>query len=545
MGTRGYYVYRYRNIYFVYESSSDSYPRRLGVKMLRTMRQPNAISKERQRFGEILDSFPDPENPPDPDDSDPDDSGLEDSGCKNFYEGLDFIAQKDRPRDCVWIYEIDLDHNIFHIDGMPFFSLECLPKDKEFPKFISTDNYGKIACAEACPPKYRYKRPAPPAVDDSDLAAYKSLECGGTDVPLLDLLNISGIMTPNERVRMSLLEIMIGQCMVRPHHHYVNDWPDVSQVVRDIEIAFDHNQLTDQEWLIACSMANLAFIPQIFDTPCKWIFHRELKRKEFTWVREDIVVRIATHLDDERCLHSCISRLIDEILEQKDNPGDYYGVAFSVYHCAIVKVVKDAHKTMFSHTVSLQFLPSLYAESPSTPGIVALASLGYRVDPALFERTVDICGWLGSRFTAGRTRSKQLLTQGDDDPPPANALRRAALPCELWREVALHLRFYDLMHFGFVSKLFREVASMVFRYPHVSGYRLLATPAETPDNMLEKHRFLQAAFFFAVRGGISATVLVGFGDRDGDYVTLPFGNDYSPRVGVSVTEATQGVEDKE
>ncbi|KAG0703388.1 hypothetical protein DFH29DRAFT_444726 [Suillus ampliporus] len=83
-----------------------------------------------------------------------------------------------------------------------------------------------------------------------------------------------------------------------------------------------------------------------------------------------------------------MSRLINVILEQnlKDLPGDCFRIAFSVSHCAIVKVVKDTHMTMFSYTTALQFLPSFYAESPSTLGITALARLGYRTDPALFVR---------------------------------------------------------------------------------------------------------------------------------------------------------------
>src|SRR5882757_4900900 len=134
-------------------------------------------------------------------------------------------------------------------------------------------------------------------------------------------------------------------------------------MICDIEIVIDHNKLTDKEWMTVCSMANLAFIPQIFDDTCKFISHPELRRMEFTWVREDTVICIATHLDNERCLQASISRLMDAILEQKNSPGDYFGVAFSVYHCAIVKVVKGAHTTTFSHTAVLQFLPSFNAYS--------------------------------------------------------------------------------------------------------------------------------------------------------------------------------------
>src|SRR5882757_6587459 len=134
MGTRGYYVYRYRNIYFIYYANSDSYPRGLGITMLQSMRQPNAIAKERQRFEEILDRLRDTSYPRVP----------KELRRARFDKGLDFIPQKNRPQNdgCIeWIYEIDLDRNIFHIDGIPFYSLECLPNDEDFIDYISRDHH--------------------------------------------------------------------------------------------------------------------------------------------------------------------------------------------------------------------------------------------------------------------------------------------------------------------------------------------------------------------------------------------------------------------
>jgi hypothetical protein len=514
MGTRGHYVYRYRNIYFVYYSNSDSYPEGLGIQMLHSMRQPNAITKERQRFGEILDKIPVPD----------------DVRRARPDEGVDFIAQKQRPQNDVWIewtYEIDLDRNIFHIDGIPFYSLECLPTDEGFVGYISKDNYGNLACAEECPHEHKYQRPAPPVVEDSDLATYRSLECAGTEVALSDLLASGDTLCPDEHVRVLLLETMIGWCMARPRPRFnkATDSPGVGQMVCDIEIAFDHNQLTDREWMTASCMVNLAFVPQIFGDPCEFfIYHPELKRQEFTWAREDTVICIATHLDDKRCLQASISRLVDAITEQKDHPGNYFGIAFSVYHCAIVKVVKDTRTAKFSHTAALQFLPSFYADSPSTPGITALARLGYRVDPAVFVRATKVCRWLEYTMTTRRTRGGQLLAQEAEDVPSNRSC--PALPSELWREIVFHLHFRDLLHFGFVSKLFRELASMVLRYPHVSDYRLVAV-AEVYDS-------LRAASFAAVQEGIPATVGVGWGKKTLD---IPFAHGYSLSVPVSVEEA--------
>jgi hypothetical protein len=331
--------------------------------------------------------------------------------------------------------------------------------------------------------------------------------CTGSHVALSDLLAINDFLTPDEHVRVSLLEVMIGQCMIHPV---------IGKDIYNIGIVFDHSQLTDDQWSIACFMASIAFVPPIFDD-IQHTWHPEPNRKEFTWVREDIVVFIASHLDDERCLQASVSRLINAIMEQKDNLGDYFGIAFSVYHCALVKVVKDAHTMTFSHTNALQFLPSFYACSPSTPGITALARLSLRIDPALFTRVVEIYRY--NRPTEVGNETGELLVEradGSNDVPPN--IICPPLPFELWNEIALHLHYSELISFGLVSKLFREVASEILRYPHLCGYRLVATK---PRYIQDQHLSLQAAAFSAVRAGVSATVLFGLAFKNGPSAKLP------------------------
>ncbi|KAG2045184.1 hypothetical protein BDR03DRAFT_938123 [Suillus americanus] len=300
---------------------------------------------------------------------------------------------------------------------------------------------------------------------------------------------------------------MIGQCMI---------FPVIGKEIHNIELVSDHNQLTDDQWSIACFMASIAFIPLIFDD-IRHTYHPEPSRKEFTWVREDTVVCIASHLDDERCLQASVSRLINAIMEQKDNLGDYFGIAFSVYHCALVKVVKDAHTMTFSHTNALQFLPSFYAYSPSTPGITALARLGFRIDPALFERFLKICHY--NRFMTGESLAQGA--DGSDDVPPN--IPCPPLPLELWKNIALHLHSSELIPFGLVSKLFREVASMVLRCPHLGGYRLVAAPRRQPRYLQDPPFSLHAASFIAVRAGIPTTVLFGlkFKDKPSKSLAVP------------------------
>ncbi|OAX37244.1 hypothetical protein K503DRAFT_743039 [Rhizopogon vinicolor AM-OR11-026] len=478
MDTRGLSVYRSRNMYFSTFNNFDAHPEALGMRMLRYINRPGTITKKRQWLAQL--------------------SGMGDQCSTDLADDQDDPRiSKQRPQidfTIEWIYEMDLDRNIFHINGIPFFSLEYLPSPYSFLEYISKDHYGNVACAPACPPGCKYNKPVPPSVHDSDLATYQSLACTGAHIGLSDLLAISDALSPGEHVRVPLLETMIGQCMIRS---------DTASLIYELELASNHDQLMDEEWLTACTMANFAFVPQMFGTH---ISHPQLNRKEFTWVREDTVVCISTHLDDERCLQASISRLIDAILEEKDNPGDYFGVAFSVYHCAIVKVVKDAHITTFSHTTPFEFLPSFYADSPSTPGITALARLGNRVDPALFVRIMEINQTNEDNW---HTYQQKSPPQGVDDTLPKISCKE--LPIELWREVALHLQSSDLIAFGLVSDLCREAATMVLRYPHVCGYRLVAVAKEKPQCLLHpgEYRFLHNACFSAAQAGIPANVLVG------------------------------------
>ncbi|KAG1852451.1 hypothetical protein DFJ58DRAFT_791068 [Suillus subalutaceus] len=162
----------------------------------------------------------------------------------------------------------------------------------------------------------------------------------------------------------------------------------------------------------------------------------------------------------------------------------------------------------FSHTNALQFLPSFYADSPSTPGIVALARLGYRKDPALFERVMEVCGY--NQSMSMRIQPGESLHQGtnDGDDVPPNTIC-PPLPLELWKEIALHLHPFDLIAFGLVSTLCREAASMVLRYPHLCGCRLVAVPKTKPEYLQDQHLSLYTTSFSAAHAGVPATVLIG------------------------------------
>ncbi|KAG2131438.1 uncharacterized protein EDB93DRAFT_1340277 [Suillus bovinus] len=397
MGTRGRYIYRYRNMYFCYYRRFDSYPESLGVEVLEWMRLPHAITRKQQELKEMLDESEGQSFPLDID-----------------YDLTIFDQQPEaRHIDVAFTYGIDLDHSIFDVNGIPSYSLECLPEPKDFLEHICNDHYYNLACTPMCPPEH--------------------------NAAVNDLLGINDILSKNEQVRVSLLEMIIGCCMSHPVLQ-------LDQLIHEFETDSNHNRLRDAL--------------MIFDAPSVLVQPPMPDRKEFIWAREDTS-------------------------EQRDAPGDYFGVAFSVSHCAVVKVVKDIHTT-FSHTTALQFLPLFFAESPSTPGITALARLGHRIDPALFVRVMKV--WHGHNGIY--VWRKKFFAQGISDAPPSIG-SQTTLPLELWQEIAFYLDLQDVRTLGFVSKLCREVASRVLRYPHVLGHRLVAVSKEIPE------RPLQSASFFA------------------------------------------------
>jgi len=139
-----------------------------------------------------------------------------------------------------------------------------------------------------------------------------------------------------------------------------------------------------------------------------------------TWIRKDVCLHITTHLDDEDNLRASIGNLVHRIDTTQDKVGTVYGIACSLFHCAIVRVDKDVHGTSFAHTPALQFLPSFYARKISTPGIEALSRLGCQ------SSGVEFLTAISEAYNLPRITHKELLV------PKSVA---AKVPVELWANV--------------------------------------------------------------------------------------------------------------
>jgi hypothetical protein len=119
--TRGYKVYRHKGRYYVYYNHYGSYPSVFGLRVLHEI--PRNVSKEvfeewvreareyvyTQRNSQELNDPDDPTN-------------------------LNYVSDKQPENDIFieWIYEIDLDNLVFHVDSQPFFRLDNMPPDDVF-----------------------------------------------------------------------------------------------------------------------------------------------------------------------------------------------------------------------------------------------------------------------------------------------------------------------------------------------------------------------------------------------------------------------------
>jgi hypothetical protein len=116
MGTRGYKVYRSKGRYFVYYQHCDSYPSCYGVDVLRQI--PRNVSKERfEKWARAMQE-----------DLDPRYEKMKDADSTDY-------ATNRQPVNTVfieWIYEIDFDNLIFHVNARPMFRLDNMPPSKVF-----------------------------------------------------------------------------------------------------------------------------------------------------------------------------------------------------------------------------------------------------------------------------------------------------------------------------------------------------------------------------------------------------------------------------
>jgi len=387
-----------------------------------------------------------------------------------------------------WLYEIDLDHLVFHVNFQPLFRLDNMPPDDIFLRSILSDYFGHTALDKSTPVQYRHDwhTPPPPPSPES-LAAYKSYHNRSSACSVHELLCISPELLPVERARTTLVEILVVQCMINYFF---------GRHIRVLENVPDRNHIREVMLGLAFSLVNFAVGAPFPTMPLGSIddFRRSV------WIRKDVLVCITTHLDDENTLHAAIGDLVHSIGRKEDKQGTIYGIVCSIFHCAIVRIDKDVcgSESSFTHTPSLQFLPSFYARNISTPGIEALSRLGCHTNGVEFLEEV------AEEHDLPLITHKELLATG-------SVVTRVSV--EVWMNVGQYIASpKDLVTLASISPQAMTVAADLARYPCVQGFRLTdsAGPMSPASIYGAKGfcRILWRALFKAVKGGRLVNVVL-------------------------------------
>ena len=489
MGTCGYRVYRHNRRYFVCYNYRDSYPDGLGVEILHEI-PVNASKEEFEQWVRAIQENLDAqyENMKD---SDPD-------------SAEEYVTDQQPQNDVFieWIYEIDLDNLTFHVNSLPMFRLDNMPPSDIFLKSISCDHFGHTAPREDTPIQFRYNWRAPPPLPSPEsLTAYDSCHNRSSTSSMHDLLNVPVALSSIERVRTAFVELLVTRCMAEY---------EIGRYLRILESVPDRGHIPVVLPRMAISLVYFAVGPPIPSLPC--IPHHP--SQEFVWIRKDVCLRITTHLDDEDNLRASVGDLVRHINTTQDGEvGTVYGIAFSIFHCAIVRVDKDVEGTSYAHTPAFQFLPSFYARKISTPGIEAMSRLG--------------CQASGVEFLTAISDAYNLPRITHEDLSAASSIT-AKVPVEVWTRIGdFFTSPADLVNLASISPQALSAAADLVRCPWVPEFRLVdvvgsAPPipetTESTEDADIRYYFSEMgrANFTAVRGGRRVNVEMGQYDRWSD-----------------------------
>ncbi|KDQ19285.1 hypothetical protein BOTBODRAFT_635824 [Botryobasidium botryosum FD-172 SS1] len=246
--------------------------------------------------------------------------------------------------------------------------MHCRPPRGEFLDYISHDHYGNLAYASHTPQKYRYSwKRAPPPVEDRLIHAYRACTGGSSPMsaPIHELLDVRETLSNLESVWVRLLESAVGCLMFR-----------YDLAFKAFESRRGRDELTKADLALGLTIVGLGLPslspfqgrPALVKTP--------RVENGIWWAQKDICVFVTTHLDDERNFQAAIADAHAAVMEASNTPNVVCGVVTSTLRLVVIRVDKSVAEGAVRHTAALQFLPSFYATSPSTPGITALMRLG-------------------------------------------------------------------------------------------------------------------------------------------------------------------------
>ncbi|KAJ7597716.1 hypothetical protein C8J56DRAFT_1109129 [Mycena floridula] len=314
--TPGATEHRYQGKYRVEYNNNDSYPSGLDLEMKSEI---PAAKIEFEVWLEKTGAWFDAEYEESlqlPPPADPDE-GFHDSPLQNDV----FIE---------WIYTIDLDNLIFHVQSHPVFRLDNMPNDDMFVSGLEgleyLDCYGFSNYTDLIPHEHRYENQGPSILFNWRVMQHED-KIRKLDAELARLL-----------VAFCLSLLLWGRdgfCL---------------RICPDVEKEKDPNPWSKAETV-------------------------ELKTDNW-WPATNICVVLTPQVQDEDSLRAAVVKLEEKITEPRTTP--IFIILFSVWSVAIVQFTwkPGQSRPSIKHTKGMPFLPFASGLTPETEGVTALTCLG-------------------------------------------------------------------------------------------------------------------------------------------------------------------------
>ncbi|KAF9078615.1 hypothetical protein BDP27DRAFT_19833 [Rhodocollybia butyracea] len=343
MGTRGYSIYRYKGLYFIFWHASDAHPEGLGVEFIREIPSDPAkfeeyIAAKKEELEGMLEELRQENGySSDGDEQDP----LCGGELKRDLGDLDITISRKWPRlgDVAYSYEIDLEHYIFYVDGDPHFDLRNMPNGDEFCAYLDEDDEYTELPSDIERARHRYKLPPPPPVDTSVLDAYREYSLTSKASPIHELLDLTYEMRSSEVIRIKIMEVFIGASMQTMSYKEYGLGERTTLFSSSAPPRLIHRVRT---------MAHTFTGPLIFsENTRRFGDNYNPNQPAFKWIEFGILcLLVVPRLDAENNLPAAVVELVQRskfyiIQMEKEStatsrPTVFFGVISSLYHVSIV-----------------------------------------------------------------------------------------------------------------------------------------------------------------------------------------------------------------
>ncbi|KAJ3889646.1 hypothetical protein GG344DRAFT_78600 [Lentinula edodes] len=457
MGTNGYRVYYFNGFYFLYYCHYDSYPRGLGVEFSNEIpSDPDEyqiyVATKKAELQSLLTHH-----------------DLFNLGDTQIWEDKEvpgkgqidqLFVMKTPPKLTTaghwvhYIYEIDLEHHIFCINGEPLFDTRNMPYGDEFLLYLGTDLYDRICFSKTTPERHRFKLPPPATVDCDILDTYDGYNVQCIPDPHT-LLRLPVNLRPVEQTRVRIMQVFIASLMLSM----------CNQEGFGIRAVLSHSVLN--------IITKLRIICETFSNALlyaeEWRYHDSVyedRPQPWRWILEDEFCLLAVpRLDSEPLLRAAIVELVQAVTsyfgtktnsESAVTGTSFHGVIMSLYHISIVRfeVVESPENIQFrvEHTPYMTFLPEDHCRRQDTPGITALSRLGQLLHENILRHKL---------FTKNATYHKAASRNTSK-----NTSKLGVIPLEIAHNIAQHLPPYYLQFFATISPACAGAAFEFLLHPH-------------------------------------------------------------------------------